>query len=159
MTVARSLSASRVAVLSLAALIASVVPLPAAVGFLRPDFVALLLLWLVLLAPRHSGLVYAWCMGLLLDAFRGVLLGQHALALVLIAWIALRLRLRVRAFPLLQQTAVVFALLWLNEFVVFWIDGVAGQPVTDWMRWLAVPVGAACWPLLARLLERTTSRT
>lgn len=159
MTVGRTLSGPRVAVLSLAALVASVVPLPAAVGFLRPDFVALLLLWLVLLAPRNTGLLYAWGMGLLLDAFRGVLLGQHALALVLVAWIALRLRLRVRAFPPLQQTAVVFALLWLDEFVVFWVDGVAGHPVTDWMRWLSVPVGAACWPLLARLLVRTTNRS
>lgn len=152
------LSWIRVAALSLAALTATVVPLPGWLALARPDFVALVVLWLALLAPRSTGLLYAWSMGLALDAFRGVLLGQHALALVLIAWIALKLRLQVRAYPLLQQTAVVFALLWLDEFVIFWIDGVSGHPVTDWIRWLTVPVGAACWPLAARLFARATTR-
>jgi rod shape-determining protein MreD len=64
----------------------------------------------------------------------------------------------VRAFPPLQQTAVILALLWLNEFLLFWIDGVAGHPVTDWRRWLAVPAGAACWPLIAGLYTRFAAR-
>ena len=42
---------------------------------------------------------------------------------------------------------MVLALLWLDEFLLFWIDGVAGHPVTDWRRWLAVPISAAFWPL------------
>jgi len=76
------------------------------------------------------------------------------LTLVVIAYIASKLRLQIRAFPPLQQTAVVLALLWLNEFLLFWIDGVSGHPITDWRRWLAVPVGAACWPLITGLYAR-----
>lgn len=148
----------RIAAATLAALLASVLPLPAWLGPLRPDFVALTVLWLTLLSPRLTGLVFAWGAGLALDAFKGVLLGQHALALVVIAYVASKLRLQVRAFPPLQQTAVVLALLWLNEFILFWIDGVAGHPVTDWRRWLSVLVGAACWPLLSGLFARVVAR-
>jgi rod shape-determining protein MreD len=153
-----SLGWGRIAAVTLAALVLSVLPLPGWLELLRPDFVALTVLWFTLLSPRLTGLFYAWGAGLALDAFRGVLLGQHALALIVIAYVASKLRLQVRAFPPLQQTAVILALLWLNEFLVFWIDGVAGHPVTDWRRWLSVPIGAACWPLVTGLFARVAAR-
>jgi rod shape-determining protein MreD len=153
-----SLGWGRIVAVTIAALLASVLPLPGWLELLRPDFVALTVLWFTLLSPRLTGLFYAWGAGLALDVFRGVLLGQHALALIAIAYVASKLRLQVRAFPPLQQTAVILALLWLNEFIVFWIDGVAGHPVTDWRRWLSVPVGAACWPLLTGLFARVAAR-
>jgi rod shape-determining protein MreD len=153
-----SLGFGRILAVTLAALLASVLPLPGWLELLRPDFVALAVLWFTLLSPRLTGLFYAWGAGLALDAFKGVLLGQHALAFIVIAYVASKLRLQVRAFPPLQQTAVILALLWLNEFIVFWIDGVAGHPVTDWRRWLSVPVGAACWPLLAGMFARVAAR-
>lgn len=153
-----SLGWGRIAAVTLAALVASVVPLPGWVELLRPDFVALTVIWFTLLSPRLTGLFYAWGAGLALDAFKGVLLGQHALALIAIAYVAAKLRLQVRAFPPLQQTAVVLALLFIHEFLLFWIDGVAGHPVTDWRRWLSVPIGAACWPLVTGLLARVAGR-
>jgi len=148
----------RVILLTVIALAAAVVPLPAGLDLLRPDFIALTVLWFCLLSPRLLGLTYGWCAGLALDGFKGVLLGQHALTLTVIAYVACKLRLRVRAFPTLQQSAVVLCLLWLNEFLLFWIDGVAGHAVTDWRRWLSVPVGAACWPLLSAGYARFASR-
>ena len=148
----------RVVGLTVLALAASIVPLPDAIELFRPDFVALTVLWFCLLSPRLLGLTYAWCAGLALDGFKGVLLGQHALTLTVIAYLASKLRLQVRAFPPLQQSAVILALLWLHEFLLFWLDGVAGHAVTDWRRWLSVPVGAACWPLITALYSRFASR-
>lgn len=148
----------RVIALTLASLVATVAPLPDWLELLRPDFVALTVLWFNLLAPRLLGLSYGWCAGLALDGFRGMLLGQHALTLTVIAYVASKLRLQIRAFPPLQQSAVILALLWLNEFLLFWIDGVAGHPVTDWRRWFAVPIGAACWPLVTALFARLAAR-
>jgi rod shape-determining protein MreD len=148
----------RVVGLTVLALAASVVPLPDAIELFRPDFVALTVLWFCLLSPRLLGLTYAWGAGLALDGFKGVLLGQHALTLTIIAYLASKLRLQVRAFPPLQQSAVILALLWLHEFLLFWLDGVAGHPVTDWRRWLSVPVSAACWPLVTAFYARFASR-
>lgn len=148
----------RVVGLTVLALAASVVPLPDVIELFRPDFVALTVLWFCLLSPRLLGLTYAWGAGLALDGFKGVLLGQHALTLTIIAYLASKLRLQVRAFPPLQQSAVILALLWLHEFLLFWLDGVAGHAVTDWRRWLSVPVSAACWPLVTAFYARFASR-
>ena len=139
-------------------LAATVLPLPDWLAPLRPDFMALAVLWLCLVSPRATGLFVAWSAGLAVDALSGMLLGQHALALVLIAYLALKFRLRIRAFPLLHQTVVVLGLLWLSEFALFWVDGVAGHPVTGWARWAGVLTGAACWPLLTGLYARLALR-
>ncbi len=137
----------------------TVVPLPDLLEPLRPNFVALTVLWLCLLSVRATGLLLAWMAGLALDALHGLLLGQNALALVIIAYIALKMRLRIRAFPVLHQSAVVGALLALNEFVLFWIDGLAGHPVTTWTRWVPVLAGAAAWPFLSAFYTRLAMRS
>jgi rod shape-determining protein MreD len=148
----------RVVALTVLALAAMVAPLPSILEPYRPNFVALTVLWFCLLSPRLLGLAYAWCAGLALDGFGGVLLGQHALTLTVIAYVACKLRLQIRAFPPLQQSAVILALLWLNEFLLFWLDGVAGHAVTDWHRWIPVPVSAAFWPLISGLYARFAAR-
>jgi rod shape-determining protein MreD len=134
------------------------VPLPHLLDVLRPDFLLLVVIWFALMAPRAGGLLFAWCAGLALDAFRGVLLGENALAFVVVAYLVHRFHLRVRMFPLTQQTLVVLSLLWVYQFLLFWIDGVAGQPVTDWVRWLPVFSGALLWPLLTGILGRFVRR-
>lgn len=154
----RSKNWMSVTVVLLASLAATVVPLPDLLEPLRPNFVALTILWLCLLSIRSTGLLLAWCAGLAVDALHGMLLGQNALALVVIAYIALKMRLRIRAFPILHQSVVVFGLLALQEFILFWIDGLAGFPVTDWARWLPVLTGALCWPLLTGLYSRLSIR-
>ena len=143
---------------SLAALVLGALPLPRLVDPLRPDFLLLVVIWFALMMPRAGGLLFAWFAGLALDGFRGVVLGQNALAFVVIAYLVHRFHLRVRMFPLAHQSLVVLSLLWLYQFLLFWIDGVTGHPLTDWARWLPVVTGALLWPLLAGLLSRLTMR-
>ena len=145
----RSLYLSAVPALAVCA-----VPLPHVLDVLRPDFLLLVVIWFALMAPRAGGLLFAWCAGLALDAFRGVLLGENALAFVVVAYLVHRFHLRVRMYPLAHQSLVVFGLLFVFQFLLFWIDGVAGQPVTDWMRWLPVVSGALFWPVLTGILGR-----
>jgi rod shape-determining protein MreD len=147
-----------VTLLLVASLAATVVPLPAVLEPLRPNFVVLTVLWLCLLSVRTTGLFLAWTAGLMLDALHGLLLGQNALALVLVAYIALKMRFRIRAFPVLHQSTVVLGLLALNEFVVFWIDGLTGHGVTSWTRWVPVFTGAVAWPFLSAFYRRLAVR-
>jgi len=139
---------------SLAGLLLSILPLPRVLEPLRPDFLLLVVIWFALMAPRSSGLVYAWLAGLALDAFQGVVLGEHALAFVVIAYLVHRFHLRMRMFPLSRQALGVMLLLALYQFVLFWIDGVTGHPVGSWARWLPVLTGALLWPVLTGLLDR-----
>src|ERR671918_3158094 len=56
---------------------------------LVPDFVALVLLFWCIRQPRLVGLGVAWSLGLVTDAGNGVLLGQHALAYSLLAFLGI----------------------------------------------------------------------
>ena len=71
----------------LPALLLSAIPLPGWLAALWPDWLLLLLLAFALHSPRSCGPVTAFGAGLVLDAFRGILLGQHAFAFVVVVWL------------------------------------------------------------------------
>src|SRR6185312_15569693 len=79
---------------------------------LVPDFVALVLAFWCVRQPRLVGLGVAWTLGLLADAGNGVLLGQHALAYSLLAFLAVWLSRRILWFgPMLQSLHIALILL------------------------------------------------
>ncbi len=139
---------------ALVALALSVLPLPAAVDAFRPDFLVLVVFYWSIESPRAGGLALAFLAGLSLDVIHGVVLGQHALALTLMAAWATHLRLRLRVFSLLSQSLTIFALLAGYQFILFWVDGATGNPVTAFGRWLAPVIGGLIWPVLAGALSR-----
>jgi rod shape-determining protein MreD len=140
-------------------LILSVLPLPHWLNIARPDFLVIVVLYWSIMVPRAGGLMLAFFAGLLLDAFKGVVLGQHALALCLASYVAIKLHLRVRIFPVLHQALTVFWLLALYQFMLFWIDGMSGHPLTNYARWIPAFTGALLWPVFAGLLGNAYQRT
>jgi rod shape-determining protein MreD len=143
---------------ALVALALAVVPLPSVLDVLRPDFLVLVVFYWSIEAPRAGGLTLAFFAGLALDVIKGVVLGQHALALTLMAAWATHLRLRLRVFSMLSQSLTIFALLTGYQFILFWVDGATGNPVTSFSRWLAPVIGAATWPFLSSTLSRLHER-
>jgi len=79
--------------------------------------------------------------------YRGAVFGQHALALSLVAYVAVRQHLLVRNKPLFEQTVFAAALLFASEAVSWEIDGWTGHAAGGWMRWLPIVVGSMLWPL------------
>jgi rod shape-determining protein MreD len=147
-----------VSAISLALMLAlAVVPLPGIVEPFRPDWVAVVLLYWSLMAPRRFSLLTAFWMGLALDTLTGALLGQHALALLVIVYIAERNHLRLRVFPVSQLALTVLILLGLYEFILFWIDGVAGRTVPLMERWGPPLTGTLAWLVLLSLLDSRRS--
>ncbi len=142
------------AISTFVALALAVLPLPAAADPFRPDFLVLVVFYWSIESPRAGGLTLAFVGGLALDVTCGVVLGEHALALTLMAAWATHLRLRLRVFSVLSQSLTIFALLMGYQFVLFWVDGATGNPVTAFSRWIAPVVGALIWPLLAGTLSR-----
>ena len=96
----------------------------------------------------------AFWMGIALDVLTGALLGQHALALVLVVYLAERFHLQLRAFPVSQLALTVLVLLALYEFMLFWIDGVAGRTVPLVERWLPPLTGTLVWLAMYMLFDR-----
>lgn len=130
------------------ALMLAIVPLPQAVTGMRPDWVLLALVFWCMATPSRFGLAWAFALGLLLDTLSGALLGQHALALLLVIYLTLKFRLRLRVFPLAQLMIAVLVLLVIYQFTLFWIDGVAARSVPLRERWLPVITGTLAWPLV-----------
>jgi rod shape-determining protein MreD len=80
---------------SLAATLAlASVPLPDSAAPLRPDWVAVVLLYWSLMSPRQFSLLTAVWMGVALDTLTGALLGQNALALLVVVYLAEKFHLR-----------------------------------------------------------------
>lgn len=119
---------------------------PMAVAYLRPHWVALVLIYWVIALPHRIGLMVAWTLGILLDVLLGSLLGQHALALVVVAYVATSLYQRLRMFAIWQQSLIVFATLGLYQLINFWIDSIASD--AQWSFWFVMPalVSALIWP-------------
>jgi rod shape-determining protein MreD len=137
----------------LLALVLTAIPLPEAVAPYRPEWVPLILIFWSLIAPERFGLLTAFWTGLLLDALSGALLGQHALALVIVAYLTIRFHLRIRVFPVWQLSVTVLLLLAVYEFALFWIDGVAGRTVPMIERWAPILSSALVWPLILAYMD------
>ena len=131
---------------------------PAWLEPLRPDWVALVLIYWCLAMPDRIGLGTAWLVGLLLDVVYGSLLGQHALAKTLVAFLVLKLHLRIRIFPAWQQALVVGLILVINHIIIIWVRGMSGQADAPGTLWFTIIVGMAIWPALFSLLRKTRRR-
>ena len=146
------------------AMVLAIVPLPDSVpielGYLRPQWVVLVLIYWVIALPARVGILVAWSIGLIVDVLLGSLLGQHGVAFILVAYIASSLYQRLRMFSLWQQSLIVFAIVGLNQLINFWIESIVG--IGDWNMWylLSSVVSALLWPsvfLLLRYLRRQFS--
>jgi len=135
-----------------------VLPLPQWLDAVRPAFLVLAVLYWSINAPRTGGIAFGFFAGLVLDVFQGPLLGAHALALALIAYLAVREHQRIRSKPVIQQALIVFAALVIYEIVLLMIDGWTGRPVTGPLRWVHTLTGALIWPLAAALLAYGAGR-
>lgn len=139
-------------------LVLTIVPLPQTLNYGRPDWLLLVVIYWSLNTPMLAGLTFAWLCGLALDVLIGSLIGQHALAFVLVATITHRLQLRMRIFPVLHQAATVLMLLVVYEFLIFWIDGIIGNANASWLRWLPALTSAVLWPVLVAVLDTANRR-
>jgi len=119
---------------------------------LVPDFVALVLTFWCVRQPRLVGLGVAWGVGLLVDAGNGVLLGQHALAYSLLAFVAIWLSRRILWFGPMLQAAHVALILALAQTLVLVVRTAAGAPFPGWAIYVSPVAGAVLWPMVSWLL-------
>ena len=141
-------------VLTLAlAMLANTLPASGVALALKPDFVALTLLYWCIQAPRYVGVGVSWSMGLMMDVVDATLFGQHALAYAMLAYAAEYFRRRVLRFPLWQQAAQVAVLLALCAGLVLLVRIVGGAPLPRWTYVVPPLVGALLWPVVTVLLQ------
>jgi rod shape-determining protein MreD len=134
-------------------LVANMAPVSGLALVLRPDFLALVILYWCIQEPRYMGVGIAWILGLVMDVADATVFGQHALAYAVLAYAAEYFRRRVLRFPLWQQAPQVGVLLLVCAALVLLVRFVGGAPIPGWTYFVPSIVGALLWPLLSVLLQ------
>jgi rod shape-determining protein MreD len=140
------------------ALLLMLMPLPTLIQPLKPYWPALVLLYWSLESTDRVSIGLAFATGLAADLLNGALLGDQALRLAVLVFIALRFRSRLRFFPMWQQSLAVFLLLLNNHVLQALIRAFAGAPAMPALSWLAPAVGAAIWPFVFLLFDDLNTR-
>lgn len=137
-------------------------PLPEFAAKSRPDFITLTLMYWWLAHPEKIGVVTGFIMGLVLDVMYGSLLGEHAIGTVFIAWVFVKNYQSLRVLPFMQQSMIVGVLLFIKQFVAYWIDSGRGYDTGSvFLYFLPCLLGALLWPwlfVMMRDLRRKVSR-
>lgn len=136
-----------------AAFVLTIIPLPAEIEAFRPEWVALAVTYWCLAQPQRVGVGVAWLLGMMLDAVQGVLLGQHALGMTLIAYFVVKFHQRIRAYPLWQQLLIVLVLIVLYKLLTLWIMGILGRSPDTWLYWSSALSSMLLWPWLSSILR------
>ena len=126
----------------------------------QPPWLTLTLAYWCLAQPDRIGITVGFVPGLLQNALTDAPLGQHALALALVAAAVLAEHQRLRVLPLWQQALLLAPLLVVHQVILALVTGSTGRPVTTAML-LPALTGALIWPwlfLTLRDLRRSTSR-
>ena len=119
---------------------------------LRPDFVAVVMLYWCTHKPLRVGIGLSWMVGILADVADASLFGQHALAYAVLAFGCIMLHRRMQMLDLRLQTMQIFPVLLLTYAVyaaVHWqLHGYVA-----WGYFLGSVVSALLWAPLTVLLQ------
>jgi rod shape-determining protein MreD len=140
------------------ALVSMLVPLPGVLEPFKPYWPALILLYWSLESEDRVTLGLAFAIGLGADLLNGVVLGEQALRLCALVFIALRFRSRLRFFPMWQQTLAVLALLLNDRLLLLIVRVLAGASLPPASWWISPFIGALLWPFLFLLLDDLRAR-
>jgi len=119
---------------------------------LRPDFVAVVLLYWCMHKPLRVGIGLSWAVGILADVADASLFGQHALAYTLLAFGGVVLHRRLKMFTLRQQTTQVFGIFVLT-YVAYALVHWQVNNYVMWPYFLGCLTSTLLWAPFSILLQ------
>ena len=136
------------------AMILRILPLPSDIALLNPDWVALILLFWILQVPERCGVLRAWAIGLIVDALTGRLLGQHALAYGVMAYLGLQGKASLTVLRHPAQALWILILLLIGQLLVLWTTQQQMPDALGVAYWYPSMTGAILWPAVSFILSR-----
>lgn len=137
----------------LASMVLAVFPLPSQYQWFRPEWTAMVIIYWAATSPGRVGVGVAWLSGLILDGVQGVTLGQNALGMAVIAYVANALHQRLRQFALVQRAGLVFVLVGLHLLLGYWLQSLVSEPARNLYFLGAALTSALFWPWFEALLR------
>lgn len=119
---------------------------------LRPDFVALVLLYWCIHKPYRIGIGISWMMGIIADVADASVFGQHALAYTVLAFGCILLYRRIQMLDLRLQTLQIFPVL-LLAYVAYAAVHWQLHGYVAWEYFLGSVVSVLLWVPLTLLLQ------
>jgi rod shape-determining protein MreD len=137
----------------LAAWVLMILPIRSEWQKCEPEWLTLVVIYWIFAAPQLVGIATAWCVGLVMDCLYGGVLGQYALSLTTVAFLARFVRYRIRLMPVWQQWLMIFALLGVSEGILFLVQWMIGH--SDRSIYYLAPVlsSVIAWPWVRRLMN------
>lgn len=133
------------------AMVLSIVELPDSISAIRPDLIALVLIFWCLHQPQFVGILTAFVVGLLADVLYFGVLGQHAIAKLSVAYITLRFVSRNNHMTTSVQTLVVLFLLLLNASIIGIVDIFAQNQISMFLLWTSALTGTLLWIIFIQI--------
>lgn len=128
------------------AFLLTLLPIPEWAIWMRPAWILMVLIFWTTVLPEQVNVGTAWFVGLCLDVLNGTMLGEHALALSVVTYLASRIHSRFRMYSLLQQGLFIFVFVLLYEFILFCIQGFIGDLPKSWLYWTPAATSMLLWP-------------
>ena len=138
----------------LVAYVLAVLPMPQWLMWVRPEWVALILIYWAIALPHRVGILSALALGIMLDTLEGAVLGQNAFSLVVVAVLCQTLYQRLRVFSVLQQAGTVFVVIGINQLVCQWVQNLEGVGGPSLIFLLPAVSSALLWPVVLHVLRR-----
>lgn len=138
----------------LVAYVLAVLPMPQWLMWVRPEWVALILIYWAIALPHRVGILTALILGIMLDTLEGAVLGQNAFSLVVVALLCQTLYQRLRVFSVLQQAGTVFVVIGINQLVCQWVQNLEGVGGPSLLFLLPAVSSALLWPVVLHVLRR-----
>ena len=117
-----------------------------------PDLLAIVLIFWTVHQTNRVGIGVAFIFGLLMDVHQGSLMGQHALAYIILSYFAITIHRRMLWFGLRGQALQILPLFVVAHLVAWVLRLLAGGALPDWDLVLAPVLQSLLWPLVSWLL-------
>jgi rod shape-determining protein MreD len=113
--------------------------------YAAPDFVALVLAFWCVREPLRVGIGTAFMLGVIVDVAHGAVMGQHAVAYVLLAYASIVMSRRLLWFSPGAQALHMVPILLMTQIVMLLIRLVVGGRFPGWEYFFSTFTTAALW--------------
>jgi rod shape-determining protein MreD len=117
-----------------------------------PDLLAIVLIFWTVHQTNRVGIGAAFIFGVLMDVHQGSVMGQHALAYIILSFCATAIHRRMLWFGLRGQALQLLPLFVLAHLVAWVLRLLAGGTSPGWGLLLAPVLQSLLWPLVSLLL-------
>ena len=136
------------------AAIFEVIALPDILLKFRPEWIVLTLIYWLLRHPDKIGIATTIILGLVADVISGMTFGVHVLAYSVMAYLVLSVHKRLKMFPVMQQSIIVFFIVGIQSMIVYMLS-IALQGSLSGLSYLWLALSSAiAWPLVLILTDR-----